>query len=384
MAYRWYFGDLRTGKISRPGVDLTSFTWSNAFDGPGTLDGTFPVSARKADGSKYWPDILSDTAPAKQFMAVSYTDSLGVETFLEGGPIWTTNHNDPAGTFQIGAAGLWSYFDHRKVMPVLAAGDNPALATVAYTTAELSLQAKRLVELAASHTGGDLPIVLPSDADLGGVGSAHVRTYPGYELGWTGERLRQLIEVEGGPEIQFVPRRRADDPRFIEWVMRIGVPPSMMLTQSGSPWVFDRSVPRGGVLELSVATDGSQQSFRSWSSGQGDAETKVIGRAEDLTLVNAGWPLLENEVTSNDNVVLLATLDAAAGEDVARGSRPLRTYTLKVDRDARPNVGQYRPGDLATIRVKNHDTLPDGDIEVRIVSLSGDTSAQVSVSVEGV
>lgn len=384
MTYRWYFGDLRTGKITRPGVDLVESSWSCLFDGPGALDGKFPIRALKASGGTLWPDAISDTTPAKQFMAVSYTDALGVETFLEGGPIWTTDFDDDNGILQIGAGGLWTYFDHRKVMAILAAGANPATSTVTYTTAELSLQAKRLVELAESHTGGDLPIVLPSDADLGGAGATHVRTYPGHELAWTGERLKQLTEVEGGPEIQFVPRRRSDDPRYLEWLMRIGVTPSMELSQTGAPWVFDHTVPKGPVTSLSVKTDGSQQAFRSWASGQGDAESKMIGRAEDLTLVDAGWPLLENEVTSQDNVILLDTLNAVAAEDVARGARPLRSYSLKVNRDARPNVGQYRPGDYARIRVAAHDFLPDGDIDVRILGLSGDTSSGITVAIADV
>ena len=236
-SYRWLVGDLRTGRVWRT-VDLTGTRGSAAADGDGTLEGSAPLG----DGTD-WPTAYPESTPVRAFLACEYLTDGGTSTIVQAGPVWTRRFNDATRSLQIGAASLASYFDHRKVIPVLPVTANPSEASVTYTGAELGLIAKRLVELAQSHTGGTLPIVLPPDADLGGPGDAHTRTYPGYELGWVGDRLQQLSEVDGGPEIQFEPRRRPDDPRFIEWVMRVGRDvDGGALFQSGAPWVFDRTV----------------------------------------------------------------------------------------------------------------------------------------------
>ena len=377
--YRWYVGDLRTGKITRQ-VDLTGGSWSIPLGGCGTLEGAFPLRSGE------WPSSRSDAAVAKAFLAVAYVNAKGDETFLEGGPIWKSSFNDESGVLQLGASGLASYWDHRKVIPVLGLGDDAAVQSVTYTGEQRGLIAKRLVELAQTHTGGSVPVVMPSDADLGGAGATYTQTYPGYELGWVGERLRQLSELgetddeAGGPEVQFVPRRRSDDPRYIEWFMRIGVEPDMMLTQLGPSWVFDRTVPESPVRELNVASDGTQIASRQWAAGQGEAEGRPIVWVDDSTLIDQGFPLLEGEVTSTDTVSTVETLKSHASGALAYSQRPVETWTLVVSRDARPSVARYAPGDWVTVHVADHIYIPDGDYEMRLLLMSGDTSDGVALS----
>lgn len=375
--YRWYVGDLRTGKIWRQ-VDFPGGKWSSPFSGgDGSLESSFPTKAPD------WPTVRSDTPVAKAFLAVSYVNAAGDETFIEGGPIWKSSFTDDGSSIlKLAAAGLWSYFDSRKVIPVLLATDNPAEATVTYTGAQLSLIAKRLVELAQSHTGGNLPIVLPTDAELGGAGAVHTRTYPGYELAWVGERLKQLTEIKDyGPEIQFVPQRNPADPRFIQWAMHIGVAPSMLLTQSGPAWVFDRSVPKSHVRSIGVEADGTGIASRQWAAGQGEAEGRPIVKADSDTLVDDfGFPLLEGEVTSTDSVTTTDVLLGHATEALAYSERPIEAWVVKVSRDGRPNVGQYRPGDWATVKIKDHDYLPDDTYDMRVLNIAGDSDDAVTLT----
>lgn len=364
--YRWFFGDLRTGKIWRQ-VDLKG-SWSNAVDGTGSLSGSFPLRSGE------WPTAGSDISPGKAYLAVAYVDDKDNETFLEGGPLWTSDYDDTNGTLQADAGALWTYYDHRKLIQVLAANQNAVDVEATYSANQLGLIAKRLIELAHTHTGGAPPIVLPSDADLGGAGSAHSRTYPGYELGWVGERLRQLTEGDEGPEIQFVPRRRSDDPRFLEWVMRIGTEPDLMLTQSGPAWVFDRTVRKSPIAGINVKRDGTKMTFRSWAAGQGQAEGRPIVAVEDLSLVNDyGFALLESEASATDSVSSTSILQSHATLDLLAHGRQIETWTMRVARDGRPNVGQIRVGDWCTARVKDHVFIPDGNHELRIVGVSGET-----------
>lgn len=249
--YRWLFGDLRTGKIHRT-VDLRSHSWSIPLVGAGSLGGKFPLASGE------WPTAASDSAPAKQFIAVEYVAPDGTATMLEGGPVWATEYTRSSGVLDITGAGLWTLFDHRKLVPILREGMNVAEQVIQYETAELALIAKRLIADALKHTGGDLPIVFPSDAALGGEGRDRVRNYEAHELGWVGERLKQLTEVIEGPEVQFIPRRRADDERYIEWVMRIGTestPPVVPADGEARPAVFDARVASFNYQGLTTAAN---------------------------------------------------------------------------------------------------------------------------------
>lgn len=373
--YRYYVGDLRTGKITRP-IDLVGGSWSTPLGEPGSLEGSFPL------GSGEWKSARSDAAAGKAFLAVAYVNAAGDETMLEAGPIWKNSCPWETEVLSLSAAGLHSYFDHRKVLRVLAAGESAQDVSETYTGAQLGLIAKQLVELSQSHTGGNLPIVLPSDAELGGAGTTHERTYPGYELAWVGERLKQLSEVEGGPEVQFVPRRRSDDPRYIEWVMRIGVAPSMLLTQSGRPWSWDSSVPQSHVRGISISSDGTRMAFRQFAAGQGQAEGRPIAMVEDLSLVtgSANFALLEGEVGATDSVEDPTLLPQYASAALSYSQRPIESWTVTVSRDGMPTVGQLRPGDWASFVVRDHVYIPDGTYSMRILNIAGGESDAVTLT----
>lgn len=368
VGYRWLFGDLRTGKIVRT-VDLTGGRWSLPFDGPGTMEGTFPLRSGE------WPTARADAAVGKNFVAVAYVAADGTETFLEAGPLWTTKYARAAGELVVGGAGLWTYFDHRKLLPVLAGDQSAAEASLTYD-GSLALIAKRLIEQAQAHTGGTLPIVLPDDADLGT--GANTRTYPGYELGWVGERLKQLTEVEDGPEVQFVPRRRTDDPRFIEWVMVVGTEPTGgMVYRPGAPHLIDGAAPKSPLRDLTIAASGSAIAERVWAAGQGEAQGRPIVSVTDPSLLTLGYPLLEAEVSSTDSVEQDSTLVAHATELAAQSSRPVETWQVSLSRDGRPHVGLVRPGDWARFRIAGDVYVPDGEYQMRITAMSDDGDAVV-------
>ena len=220
--------------------------------------------------------------------------------------------------------------------------------------------------------------MLPSDASLGGAGSTHSITYPGYQLASLGDKLRDLTEAGG--EIQFVPRRKTSNPNYIEWVMRIAPESAnLMLTQAGPAWVFEHNVPKSPIASISVKRDGTKMTFRSWAGGQGQAEGRPIARAEDLSLVAFyGFPLLESEISATDSEPSTSALYRYAAGDVAANNRPIETWTMKVHRDAkRLDVGKYRVGDWTETRIRDHLYLEDGRYTNRIVKVSGSAGSNI-------
>lgn len=400
MAFRWVTGDLRTGRIYRTINVLGS--WSTTFDSADSLSLNFPVYAfRPATPGAYgsglygagyygdgegsperlvWPDVLAETAPCKSYLAVAWVNADGSENWLAGGPIWTQKLQRSSGMVTIGAAGLESYFDHRMVLPVLAAGQSPADVTSYWQAQQLGLIAKRLVEQARSWTGGDLPITFPSDAALGGAGIKHERTYPGYELGRVGQRLRQLAEVEDGPEIQFAPRRV--DEQHLDWEMRIGTEATgMLLTQTGDPWPIDDTVPQSMIVDVERSIDGSGLGTDSYAAGEGQGEGRPIAHSASTFLLDRGYPRLEVEKASTDSVSDMGTLQAHADGLLARRFRPTEKYDITVDASAWWNRSKgARSGDWVTVKNDRHLEFEEGPNELRMLAMSGDDEATVKLS----
>lgn len=355
-------GELRTGRILAD-LPAPEATWSTVLNDAGDLDATIGL---RAGGRGF---DLGHLDPARCYLA-AVTEGGDV---MEAGPIWKHDFDDATGKLKVGAAGLWSLFDHRKVVRVLLPGEKAQTTVLSWAGTSLGTIAKRLVAEAMEHVGGSLPLVLPADV----AGSAE-RVYPGYELGWTGERLRQLAEVEGGPDIAFQPRLTTDQ-LGVEWVMRHGTPARPLLSQTGADWQWDRGVAAGPLQNLSVSRDATKLALRTWAIGSGMEQDLILGTAQDLALAEAGYPLLEAD-TSQTEVLQQPTIDAHASALLSTSRRPWQTWTLTT-RDDVPVLGQYRPGDWATVHVPaSHEYLAEGVYRTRILSVAGALDRKVSVA----
>lgn len=371
--YNWYTGDLLTGKIATR-LPLIQDSWTQQLDDSSTLTGTVVMS----------PDVQSmnpwsNAAPCKMWLGVTYIDPSGNENWIDAGPIWTCTYNDDTGQLTIGAGGLWSYWDHRKVMPLLADAVSPATSSVTYSALSRGTIAKRLVQLAQTHTGGNLPLILP--ADVGAANDAdHTRTYNGYDLNWMGDALKALTGVVNGPEIAFVPQYQSDT-RFIQWVMRTGLETDPYLHQTGADWIWDASTPKGGVFGTSVIRDGTGMGDEAWVKGNGDAEGSLIGHALGAKLTNLGYALFEVDIPNHDSVETLSTIQSYAEAALTPASTETIALTLKIHRDTSPTVAQVQVGDYVQFtNATNHRYLPPGTtVRSRIVQRQGDSSDLVTI-----
>lgn len=372
MPLRWIVGELKTGRITGT-LPLVDDSWSMVLDDAGTLSGALTLK------DKAVRDLTPRAAaePARMFMAAAWADEAGEETVLEAGPVWTHGYSGKDRSLRIGGAGVWTYYDHRKVMGVLTGSQTAA--TVTYQTGPTSLGtvAKNLVSLAHTHTNGSLPIVLPAD-----VAGSETRQFPGAELAWIGGKLRELTAEEDGPEIAFVPRVKPSDETRLEWVMQTGTPAQPMLVQTGLDWVWDCTVPQSPVEDVSVEIDGTRLASRMWAAGASASSDRLIVSVDDATLTAGGWPLLEAETEGTDTVASTAQLSSIARQAAAEASLPMQTWTLSLRPSPAgpgPKTGQYRPGHWATVVIGEHDYLSRGEYRGRIVQVSGDNEGAKQV-----
>lgn len=402
-------GEVRTGRRITQ-IPVASASWSMVHRGPGDVRVDIPLGASEFaelerrmtgqfPGSGIWPspttfpepafgvwragdglrpEFLAALEPGRSFLAV-----LEGDTVLEAGPIWSWDYT-MGGSLKVTASGLWSLFDHRFVVGDLA----NAWAQWAQTYSGLSLGtiAKRVVQLAESIEGGELPIVLPADET-----GVHERVYHGFDLATVRQRLDQLMGVEGGPDIAFQPRLTADR-MGVEWVMRVGTNTQPMLYQP-TEHVWDSRVPRGGVSGLSVKRDASGLAQRSWVTGSGMETALLMARADDDRLLDAGYPLMEVK-EARSSVADQGTLNRWARGNLSAADRPWQVWTCTVratptdDRTGAPigpQLGQYRPGDFCKVWVpKDHPLLshmlPEGFHRARVLNIEGGLGEDVNLT----
>jgi hypothetical protein len=359
-------GDLQTGLIRVRNIPAETGTVTTTLGEAGSIYATVKLPMIDPDTGVELP--FDDLVQAgRSFLAIEYNGRI-----LNAGPIWSDELNMDSGRLELRASGLRSYWDYRFVLPALSDTDMTAIPSPVPLSVTSSLQtiAKRIVQQAQSWTGGSVPVVF--EADIPGTA---VRTYPGYELHKVNEVLKQLSQVENGPDIEFRPRF-ASDPRYIEWTMQTGRPE---LVQNGPDHVWDTTVPTPAIQGATIrrdatviATDNYQIGATPTADPDGDPNTPtppLYARDYDSTLVTAGWPRMESS-ENRSTVTDVATLQTYANEATFTGRGAMETWTFQAKVDQAPLLVNYYEGDYAVIVTKDAPRLGTGRHRVRLMGLS--------------
>lgn len=345
---QWFIGSLRSGTITNY-LPVSAGSWEIEVNSAGTVRATLPMTD---------PDVqainLRNTATVgKTFLGVAENGVV-----LNAGPVWTHSYDRDSGKLELGATGLWGYYDYRSVLPLLKSTDtDPTGLDTDYLNLSAGTVAKRLVQQAQQENGGTLPIVFQDD-----VAGTVEYSYDGSALTTVSDALNDLTAVV---DVDFMPRFTSDG-TGIEWVLRTGTEAAPQLaSQTVQTW--DLSVPKPTVQGLQVTVSGTKLAGRVWESG-----SSAFARYDNTTLINQGYPLLEQiDSTHNDEVdpVVLA----GYARDAARvGTKPTELWSFKAQADAQPFVGAYRVGDWCVVKIGDDPYIARGPYSRRITNMSGD------------
>lgn len=377
MVVRFLVGDLLTGKRIQ-WLQVDSGSWSEVLNDSGDVTCTVPLS----DPDNAVLGLRESAAVGKAFLAAVDGDLV-----LQAGPIWSHGWDDTTQTLTLVAAGMWSYFDHRVLLPVLTGitptdaaadtrfspvvsdPDDPGYPWAVDTQQSLQTIAKRLVQQAQTWTNGNVPVILPSE-----VAGTAARWYKGSALALVGQRLRELTGVEGGPDIMFTPRWTTDR-LGIEWVMRIGTPTQPLLF-SPQRQNFHLGLDHSSLSNLKVKVDGSRLASTGFASGGRSDGRGIVTVSPDATLTNAGYPaldLVESRSTASEE----STLQEYSDELVLRGRQPITTWSFSHDlsREIPPNLEAFNAGDFAVVTVHHSAYLEERPYVMRLLSRDGDISS---------
>lgn len=352
-------GDLLTGRRIQT-LPVVAAEWSDTLNDSGSLSATVKLNN---------PDVQllglkSSASPGKAFLAVVDGDAV-----LQAGPIWWHDYDGNNQSLTIRASGMWSYFDHRMLIPVLD-GFLPTDA-LADTNLTSSLQgiARALVAQAQSWTDGDVPVNLPAE-----VAGSNVRNYRGADLATVGQRLRELTQVEGGPDIRFAPRFTTDR-LGVEWDLLIGTPDQPLLF-SAFETVFNVGLKGSSVSDLRIKVDGSAVAGQAFATGGRASDEALVAVAAGTELSAAGFPLLELVDSSRSTITDVNTLQGFANELVLKGARPVESWTFTHDLSSAPALTGFVTGDFAKVRVHSDLYADRGEYRMRILSRSGDVEGR--------
>ncbi len=377
MVVRFLVGDLLTGQRIQWLQPLTG-SWSEVLNDAGEVS----CSVLLSDPVNAALGLRESAAVGKAFLAAVDGDLV-----LQAGPIWTHDWDDDSQRLTLTAAGMWSYFDHRVLLPVLAGrlptdtttdtrfsaivSDPDAVGYPWPTDTRQSLQtiAKRLVEQAQTWTNGDVPVILPSE-----VAGSNERWYKGSALAFIGQRLRELTGVVGGPDIMFTPRWTSDR-LGIEWVMRTGTP-SEPLLYSAQRQKFQLGIAGSSLSNLRVKVDGSRLASTGFASGGKSDGQAIVTVSEDATLTDAGYPALNGVDSSHSTASEEATVQGYSDELVLYGKTPSTVWSFSHDLSQRPFLEAFNAGDFATVSVRGNAYLEEGESSMRLLARSGDIEGE--------
>lgn len=341
--YRFEARDLRTGVLLGD-LPLGSVAWSQGFDGQGvrgTLRGRINLMQRASTGARLTAGFLDGTRLARTVIWL-YRDGVPLDGFI----VWQRPKRIGGRHLEINAASLLSYFGRRTLN-----------ATKSYTAVDQHDIARDLVTYMQAQTGGNVGIVNTTTNDSGVVRDRLPIAF-GYERKNIGELLEQLAAVEQGFEYAVDVALVADVPQA---TFRCSYPKrgrtygqtGMLLIRSG-----DNS---GNLLDYDLDEDAVELVTTVHAIGAGEGTDMLLSTQSDTSLIDGGWPLLEDVISLKD-VSAKATLDSHARAHVKRhGLTGMERWGLRVDPDdVSVPFGSWIVGDEARVVVEDDERFPAG------------------------
>lgn len=335
-------------------VPLTGVKYSKKLGASGSLSATLSLGDPRISAI----DPYDLSTPGRRVVYV-LRDSRPVW----GGLVWTRKFDSGSQQISLGCGDFWSYFEHRKVLPVLpaAAFTDPhfvARQKVEWKNTDQNTIARGLVELAQSHPGGNIGVTFP-DRDLSGIRLD--RTYFGYQNVSVGDALRKLSQLYDGPDVMFDVGPPDGNGRPTR-LLRLGTP---RLGQQGSAHVWEYG---GNLLGYGWPSDGTRMATRTFASGDGIESGMLVAVAEDRDRYSDGWPMLETEY-GYSSVTDPGQLASHALSDQAVSRLPVVLPTLTVHGGLPPTVAEIGMGDDARVIIKDGFHAGGLDTLMRIVAL---------------
>ncbi|PZE66888.1 hypothetical protein [Curtobacterium sp. MCBD17_021] len=211
----------------------------------------------------------------------------------------------------------------------------------------------------------DLPLLLPSREGTG----TQDRVYHEFNLPVIETELAAIQNTEGGPDIDFDPVWYGVQ---LRWQVRVG-------DLSGGPFDFNMTASKPQATDFVFDEDGNAQGNVFYAVGNGqDRDLKV---ATSTTLLGPDQVALER-IVSYGQERSQTVLQAHANEDLRTSRKATRQFSFDIQADGRPGAGNLSLGQTLRTYVEDHDWLPDGWMNHRLIGFSGDLTTTIKLQLQ--
>jgi hypothetical protein len=357
-----------TGQIG-PRLNFESVSWSIELNGVESIS----MKLRKSD--------LPTGINLNYWLAPTWA---GVVLFFKGVPVVAgpilTRPSESFDTVSIGCGGIRSILAKRLVTQELSDWSGLNKSVVSFSGLSLGTIAKRVVQQVMTKQAGSLPISFPVPDQTVVNDANHERNYRGFNVQNINAHdiLTKLSNVIDGPDIMFKPRLLRDN--VLTFDMWTGTETQPRIYQRFTP-VWDTTPARGQVVDMSTITTGSYQTNRTFSIGAGQDEGLLMKVNTNRAPLQQQFPLLETVVNvgNSENATLVNSYGLGA---LVANSYPLLEVQMTVRADGEIPLGYFWPGDLVEVVTQGWLSLPDGTTQMRLLSITGDDSNSVKLSLQ--
>ncbi|MCW2132880.1 hypothetical protein [Arthrobacter sp. VKM Ac-2550] len=331
-------------------VEPESMTWGRAKNHGESGNASFklgdPMVAETAG--------LTDLYPGERAIVADWDG-----TVVYAGIIWDATYTMDDQTLQLSHGDLWSMLE-RRLMIRDWSGD---LADTKMTFNNLSLETQAVKTLVAQWGAGRfaLPLVLPSDKS-----GTEDRVYYGYDMMTVTEGLGDIMEADGGPDVDFLPRWAGNG--TLEWVMRVGD-----LTHGRAEYDFAADDPQ--ARGLWIKTDASEVATKVYAVGEGTEVDTLIRSSTTETLF---YPGLER-VESFKNVKKSGELQSLARESLRANNSATRQAGFDVLAGGAHPISSLQPGTTVRWNMRKDPYITEGYREWEIVKIKGSLGEWVTI-----
>lgn len=347
-----------------------------------------PAFSRALTDKGSWTvNVLPEDPANRNLDFHSYTDAgrfswliMCDEFVAQAGPVFTYQFDDNTRNLSVSGTGIQGLFDRRVLR-------NPSGTTdIVHVSNDLTLNnfslrgiAREVVIATLAQVGYGLPIDVPA-AESG----ANTRTYFGYDLATSWDRLVELSKVINGPELDFKPYILASGNK-IRWNLTIGAP---KLGDQESLAVWDYG---GALSQIDIDVNGAASPCTTaWVKGSGTERTMISGYATDPSLITLGYPPTDFVDNDHTSVIQQSTLTSYATGNLAKFQAPTESWKCSVRIDGTttrgvevsPRLGTWTLGDAPVFGISGHPWVSDGQYRRRILGYSSATESTVDLELQ--
>ena len=272
------------------------------------------------------------------------------------GFITNVKENLRQGTVDVTHVDIWDLWKRRHILTLRGNGDQSA-PPITWNNRTLATHANLVVNRGMNGEPAgryDLPLIMTAD-----VVGTESRTYWGYKFQTVESALKEIMETEGGPDIDFDVRWSLGVEQ-LEWVMRSG-------NLTSGLWEWDATATETEVYDLELETDATDMTNKLIGTGEGSERSLLVRDNSSFGGTAVALEKVERYDYSDGN-----QLQAHVNADLAANDAYTQQLSFKIPVTGAVKVGQLILGGTCRLTTSGLYFFDAGQHDWRLIQYDFD------------